>query len=368
MDPITIALITAAAAGSTGGIAWAIAALRKRAARRRALKQMSEEERLAFLEAERKREEERRLEKQRRQEAEHAAWLLRQEEARRERERLEHLREYNLAGTIARIGSQIEFAARRIKVGVRKVDQRAVGIHREEVPFPAEEVDIRPLKDLGELHQALPSETALDDDLFYARAAAGELLVAVNVEVQPIHEDVFEDVWEERQRTLMVVLDVSPSVFEGYNPWMPPVWKGLTLSMIDKSQQAEASVVLHEFDKGDRGWYTATAKAGYTRLRNHIAEVGPGDGTDIGRAILRAIDRLEKETFDQAQIMLVTDGADYGGVDPQLVRQRLDTARIKLHVVLLGVEHQSLLSCADTYQIVENTNEGPVVRDRITRQ
>lgn len=329
MDPVTITLIATGASAAAAGVAWAI----RKLLRKPEANPISAET----------------------------------EEARQARARLERLREQNLADTIRRIGSQVEFAARRVKVGVRKISERAVGIHREEVPFPAQDVDIRPLKDMGELPLAIPGETALDDDLFYARAASGELQVAVNVEVRPVFEEAFEDVWEERQRTLVVILDVSPSVFPKHNPWMRPVWRGLTISMIDKAEQAEAVVYLHEFDEGDRGWYTATAKAGYTRLRNHVAEIAAGRGTNIGHAIIRAIEHLGKETFDQAQIMLVTDGEDHGGVNPQEIRGRLDAARVKLHVVLLGVQHQSLLACADTYQIVENTHEGPKVHPRMAR-
>jgi uncharacterized protein with von Willebrand factor type A (vWA) domain len=368
IDPLSIALIATGVSAGTAGVAWAIAALRERAARHRVLAQMTEEQRLALLEEERRREEVWRQEEERRRQEEHNAWLRRQEEARREQERLERLRGETLAATIARIGSEIEFTARRVKVGRRPIEERAIGVLREEVPFPAQDIDVRPLAHMGELHRALPAEVALEDDQFYARAATGELVIAIDIHEETLFETIYEDVWEERSRTLVVVLDVSPSVFPQYNPWMPPVWRGLTLSMIDKAEQAQATVLLHEFDGGDRGWHTATAKSGFTKLRNHVAEVRQGDSTDIGSAILRVIERLEKETFDQAQIMLVTDGEDHGGIDPAHIRTRLEAARIKLHVVLLGVQHQSLLACADTYQIVENTNEGPIVRSRTTRQ
>ena len=368
IDPISIAIIASGASAGAAGVAWAVAALRGRTARRRALKQMSEEERLALLEEERRREEMRRREEERRRQEEYDAWLRRQEEACTEQERLERLRGETLAATITRIGSQIEFAARRVKVGRRPIEERAIGVLREEVPFPAEDIEVKPLAHMGELHRALPAETALDDDQFFARAAAGELVIAVDIHEETLFETIYEDVWEERQRTLVMVLDVSPSVFPQHNPWMSPVWRGLALSMIDKAEQAQATVLLHEFDGGDRGWHTATAKSGFTRLRNHVAEIRQGDNTNIGSAILRVIERLEKETFDQAQIMIITDGWDNGGVDPIQIRNRLDAAHVKLHVVLLGVQHQTLLACADTYQIVEDTNEGPVVRPRTTRQ
>ncbi len=193
-------------------------------------------------------------------------------------------------------------------------------------------------------------------------------MVEVNVEDRTIREEIYEDVWEERERRLIIVLDVSPSVFPGENPWMEPVWKGLVLSMVDKTEHAEASIILHKFDGGDRGWNTATTKGGYTKLRQHVSEITEGSGTDIGSAVRRTMNHLEADTYDQAEIMLVTDGQDFGGINPAEIRRQLETSRIKLHVILLGVTHQSLLACADTYQIVENTNDGPVVRGRVTRQ
>ena len=78
-----------------------------------------------------------------------------------------------------------------------------------------------------------------------------------------------------------------------------------------------------------------------------------GSGTNIARAINQAIRDFEKETYDTADNMIITDGEDHAGLEVESVRAALSAARIRLHATLLGTNNETLRNCADSHVLID---------------
>ena len=361
MEPTTILLI---AEGLAVGGAAILAPLSIWLASRRASRKPAaipltpeEEEQQRLLQEEEDRRRRELQEEEDRQRAEQEA----EAEKQREQERAKYEKKLHVAVRV--LTENIQFTHRRVYVGHRKTGEKHLGYRIEEHPYPADNVALRPLRDMSELPQMLPSELALDDDMFDARLATGATMVTIHERHVPVMEDIHEAQYIEKIRIVYVLLDVSPSMFPRHAPWRVPLWKSICLTLLDKAMAVEAPFYLREFHQDvKRTLKTAVNNEQADKLRHRIHNAKEGSGTDIQRALMKAIEDFSGQEYDEADIMIVTDGEDTE-IDIDAVRAGLEGAGIRLHAIMLGVSNEHLRACCDVYQIVdENLDTYPVVR------
>lgn len=255
---------------------------------------------------------------------------------------------------IEEVVGHISFTKKKVQIGEETVGENVIGESFEEVSYPADEIDIRPIANMTEFNNIIPNEKMMPMDLQLMRAAAGESMVQVHMERIPMTELVKEPVYKEIKQAVYLLLDVSPSVFPGHGyggDWMPPYWRGISLSLLRKARQEDAVFIMRTFAE----------KVGHKRLANSneteqdvadfIKSLDCRAGTNITNALNRAIRDFEedKEEYDEIDIMIITDGQDRS-LNPVKMRKALMDANIRLHAILLGVENQRLKKCATIYQ------------------
>lgn len=267
---------------------------------------------------------------------------------------------------IQQIISHIHFSAKRVLVGRRVVGQRSLGFEHKEVAHPADDVLIRPIFNPSEIADILAPELAADDDILYGRIASGEALVAKPLEEREIFEDIYEDVYEDRRRILYVLLDISLSMFpecsEINGKWRPKIWRPLTLTLLEYAFGEEVIFLLREFSGKVGRLYQITNREQMRELQTRLSSVGGEPCTNIPLAISAAISDFKKQDYNEAEIVIITDGENNHDIDIPDLRGKLEGAGIRLHAVLLGVKNDALRAVADVYQIIEkNDKEGFVL-------
>lgn len=290
----------------------------------------------------------------------------REEEQRRlaaEEARLRQEAERRLAELAREAVSHVVFTTRMIQVGVVKTGERVVGVIPEESPTPADDLDVRPIRNIAEIGDLLPAEQALDPDLLEIRVLTGEAIVRQHIVATPVMEDVFEPRWEVRRQALYLLLDVSPSMYPEWSDWKMPVWKAIGLSLLEHCLEAEAIFLEREFDQGQRDLIRVVTATDAAAMRQRILGMQYGAGTRIGPAIQAAITDFANESYDQADMVVLTDGED-DAIAVDELRAALDQAHIRLHAILLGTENEKLRSLADVYQVIER---GPKLHPPVRR-
>lgn len=307
----------------------------------------SEDQRKARDEEQRRLEEEERL---RLEEEDHQRRLLaeaRAEEARKEAER-------RMAAILERVTASIAFTSRRVPVGMAKVGNRAVGIVCRESAVPANETRIRRIRDLSEIPLLLPVEHLEDDDgRWLERLVTGDALVRVHVRHEQILEPVFEMQFEDRVRAFYLLLDVSPSMYDDEGAWRYPIWQSIVQCLVDRAREVQAPIFLRVFADNVRDLRRVLTPEETVACKRYLRNVAKGSGTDIALAIRTAIKDFQRETYDTADICIVTDGEDNRGLDVEAIRLALGTARIRLHSTLLGANNDALRACSDSHVLVE---------------
>jgi uncharacterized protein with von Willebrand factor type A (vWA) domain len=195
----------------------------------------------------------------------------------------------------------------------------------------------------------------MDDDVFMARLASGEMLVQVPVRNIPMMEDVHEAQYKDIVHTVYVLLDVSPSMYEA--AWRPPVWKALTIKVLLDALRMEATFTIRPFDQGIAPASTAISPVQVLNLARSIERASAGSGTNILNALKVAMGDFSKMEYDTADLLIITDGEDQQQM-ADIMRPLLAKHRVKLHAVMLGLDNKALQAACDTYQILENTPEG----------
>jgi len=283
------------------------------------------------------------------------------EEIRREKEEEEAARkqtaeeayQQRLEKAVDMLTSHIVFAKRRELVGTRVVYEKASGRREVEGDIPEAGFIVRPIHGMDELPLLDPFELTLDDDIFFERLATGSAMVRVPVEHKPIMRRVHREVYEEKVQVVYLLLDSSGSMGDGYDPWKPPVWRGILRRIIASAHRIQATTMLRLFT-GEIGsiFRTDDGKTETKDLLRVVESLAPDGGTNLGAALLAAIQDMKELKFDQADIIMVTDGED-DNFEYAAVRKQLDEAKIRLHVIMLGTKNERLRHAADIYQIVD---------------
>ncbi len=266
------------------------------------------------------------------------------------------------AETVQEVVSHVAFSRQRVLVGHKTVGHRQIGQIAEESPYPADDILVRPISDMGELPSMLPSERTSDPATRMIRSITGQSLVMANLERRPITEPITEPIYREGKRVLYLLLDVSGSMGEENSEWKIPLWRGITLFLVRRCLNERATIMLRTFTDSVGDLESAETEQAMQRIEALVRQLHYRGGTDIGKAIGIAIEDLKREAFDQKELMIVTDGEDKN-FSEEAVRRELDAAGIKLHAVLLGAQNATLRECADVYQeVLENGILKPPVK------
>lgn len=263
---------------------------------------------------------------------------------------------YRLPPAIREMVAHVQFTGRQVLVGHKKTGSIVTGMEVEEVPWVANGSTTRPIRDASEMHRLAPTEMSLPPALRRGRVASGEALVRVNVQQTPVAEDVIEPIYRTEVRVLYILLDVSPSMWNTEGAWRIPLWQGIMIRLIEKARDAEVPCIIREFS-GDVG-HPLTINSWREAMRYYQTLFGTkvGSGTNIGAAIRAAIhDFRASGNYDQADIVIVTDGGDHAGMNPTVIRNVMDDAKIRLHAIMVGIENPGLMEAADVYQVIDNT-------------
>ena len=187
--------------------------------------------------------------------------------------------------------------------------------------------------DLERIH---PHELALPRDVFYADFANHKLLL-------------YQKSLPLRKGPVYVLVDKSGSMVGEKMMWA----KALTISLLKKSLREGRTFYMRFFDSRLYPVYKATPRArgsSLVRLIDMLSRVKPQGGTDITRAIKSAakdVAREKKRRDGPGDLIMVTDGEDT--LDAGLVRGILQRSGLRLVVVMVKGENESLKKAADVY-------------------
>jgi uncharacterized protein with von Willebrand factor type A (vWA) domain len=229
------------------------------------------------------------------------------------------------------------------------VDERAIGKREVEGEIPEAGYSIREIQGLHEIDYLLADEHALDDDLFFLRLAQGESLVSIPLEVEVVTVPVHEEVWEDTVKVVYLLLDGSGSMVD--EPWRVPIWKGVATRIIVEARANGAIMMMRTFSSTPGTLHRAETYEQYEALLRFVQNFDPYGGTDIESALDIATNDMVEEGFDDAQLVILSDGED-DSLDAGSVRHRLDHHKVSLHAIMLGVDNYGLRACADVYQTV----------------
>lgn len=265
---------------------------------------------------------------------------------------------------IAEVLTHVAFTRQRVQVGWRDVGERVIGEVVEERPFPVDEIEIRPIRSMAELPRLIASERTADSMLRLIRAVSGQALVEEYRERVSVMEPIREPVYEDVKKILYLLLDCSLSMFD--RTWSVPVWKGIALALLRRARKEGAVFHGRPFGSAPGPLQTANSPETETAVVQFIQGAPKIGGTDIGAALHAAMADFAKPEFacDMADIVMVTDGEDGGGMDPHQMRAQLTQSRIRLHAVLFGAQNAALRNCADVYQEIP---ERGIIRPPIRR-
>lgn len=248
----------------------------------------------------------------------------------------------------------VDFTQRKVQVGFQKTGEKFVGVHTKEVPHPADDIDIRPMRDMSEMDRLLPTEHVLDSDQQWMRMVSGEALVTAHVETTMLMEDVHSPQYKMVMQVLYVLWDVSPSMFNDEGRWRVPYWQAVLLTLLRKAMRENVLFLCRPFGNGAAKQIRVATPAQAIAFMRMVMENPPMiGGTDIGDALNWSIKDYDEVEYDRGDVVLVSDGEHNGDMDPTTVRQAMSASNLRLHAIMLGVNNDLLRQACDVFQIVD---------------
>ncbi|NQV88773.1 MAG: hypothetical protein HQ488_00420 [Parcubacteria group bacterium] len=278
------------------------------------------------------------------------------------------------------------------QVGERQVGEEVVRVEWKESPIPADRIRLRSIRGLHEAHRRRPSEMLLPEDLQEMRILTGRAQVLTHdrrVEIMgpvmvPVMEDVLEPVWEDvtepvmddewkdvietiwepihepitrkRKHAVYLLMDCSYSMYSragGGAAWRMRLLRRVAHAVLERCVQEGVPFFCRGFDSEVYPLFTWTPGTPVEGLDKYIKSFSQ-QGTKISAAINVAIDDLLTAGVDTADLMIHTDGQD--NELSQSLRRRLDSANVRMHVQLYGVENETLRGLAHTWSLSPTKN------------
>jgi len=171
-----------------------------------------------------------------------------------------------------------------------------------EVPFPDNGMDISRMKKIRDITQLLPSQLALDDDVFLKKLLSKELLKKKYMQRQ------------EKRQILYMIVDSSGSMSDNVlkNMMKIDVCKSVTIALMKKMIENEDFFYFRWFTTGVSPLHKIkTKEEAMDFLPKLVYGQNADGGTNIQNAIRVATEDLKSkqlEHWDLADILLVSDG------------------------------------------------------------
>lgn len=205
------------------------------------------------------------------------------------------------------------------------------------VPFPDNEMSVDRLKKHEDLLKTVPTQFALDDDLFFQKFLKKELLV--------------RDYQSRRlkKQALYMLIDVSGSMRSARNTYA----SGVSLSLVRQAIDEGATYFLRFFDGSPHDLHKITTKKEAEEMASVLVKQPySGGGTNIEAAIEKAIIDIKKDPikFEKAEIMVITDGED--GVN----LSKKDLKGIKVHSTIIDGDNSGLEDISETYTKLDSND------------
>lgn len=221
-----------------------------------------------------------------------------------------------------------------------------IGEIRQDSPWPADDIEMRPMRSFSEIPRILPSRHGLPDDLFYGLLATKQLSVRQDIE----EVGIFEERHEQRKKTLLVVQDTSGSMSDECRAeWAVE----LNEKLMDRCLEEDAGYSIQTFNGLPIAFSSVAAgdKKGFRHLRDRLSSLlSPGGGTNIDAALQAAVEHIDGKGYHDVHMILVTDGTQ--SVDVQMARELLKSGNIHLHTICIAGDNPDLAMVSDAYDVL----------------
>ncbi|NTW22614.1 VWA domain-containing protein [Candidatus Falkowbacteria bacterium] len=238
-------------------------------------------------------------------------------------------RERRAREDMARKNELLRSIVKSIEFSTREVvsDIQLPGTLPRQSIVPTSNYNVRPIKGAGEFSSILPSAHMLDDEQFYGRLSANNLLVSE-----------YHEYYGSGRRVLFAAFDGSGSMEKyGRAQWAI----GLCEAIIDRCIEQQAELYLLVYSGVIKGVYHVFDRKSAEAVKRKLREIlSPEGGTDINLALDTIFDMIKSGKFDEARALLVTDGTE--SVDEEHILQRRKTEKVFLHTVSIAGERDDL--------------------------
>jgi len=200
----------------------------------------------------------------------------------------------------------------------------------ESVQFPDNEMSVKEMHEHQEILKVLPSQFALDDDVFTEKLAKKELQVR-DYQSRKL-----------KKQALYMLLDVSGSMADGADVYA----SGVALSLVRQAIDEGSIYFLRFFDGNTHELHRISTKKEAIEMANLLAKKPySGGGTNIQNAILTAVKDIKNDPveFEKIEIMVITDGEDH--VD--IPKTKLNG--VKIHSTVIDGQNSGLEAISDTF-------------------
>ena len=198
--------------------------------------------------------------------------------------------------------------------------------------------------DLERLHYTM---LALPDDVFYLYYAEGRLLLYRKI--LPLY-----------QGPVYVLMDKSGSMSGAKIDWA----RAVAIALLMKAVRSRRPFYARFFDASPHSLVRVPLNPkpkDIVGVLEYLGTVRAGGGTDITRAIVAATDDVvRRRTKGRVDIVLITDGEDQ--LSPHVIQELVESARVKLHTVMIGGDNKVLREVSARYMKAEQLSEDEIIR------
>jgi len=200
----------------------------------------------------------------------------------------------------------------------------------ESVPYPEDEMAIKTIDNPNEILKTIPTQYALDEEVFLQKLVKKELLIR-DYQARRL-----------KRQALYLLIDVSGSMDGMKNIYAC----GVALAFVRQAVEEGSTYYLRFFDDRPHNLISVKTKEEAEKMTDIlIRQPFSGGGTSIQSAITRAVEDITTapEKFEKAEIMVISDGEDTVSLDKR------DLKNVKVHSTIIDGENHGLRGLSETY-------------------
>ena len=200
----------------------------------------------------------------------------------------------------------------------------------ESVPYPEDEMAIKTIDNPNEILKTIPTQYALDEEVFLQKLVKKELLIR-DYQARRL-----------KRQALYLLIDVSGSMDGMKNIYAC----GVALAFVRQAVEEGSTYYLRFFDDRPHNLISVKTKEEAEKMTDIlIRQPFSGGGTSIQSAITRAVEDITTapEKFEKAEIMVISDGKDTVSLDKR------DLKNVKVHSTIIDGENHGLRGLSETY-------------------